>query len=347
MLSRYRFLVLAILVLATVAWVGDSALAQKEQKPQARKLSKDERAQYDSLKELTDAVIAGKQPAPADAKIVWHSAFLRSAADVYNPFILEVEPGKFTSFPVAMYIRAVNRDAAVAAAAPAAPAAGSKEAAALPPTPFEDIVLLDGIKDNKISRALQLGTGNYDIYVVLREKPGRGRNAPAPKTAMLKQELLVPDMFKTLTTSTVILADAIDAATEVLNNDQQLAQPFTISGYKITPSLTRTFAKSGTFNYVFFVYNEGVASDKPDLTVDLGFYKDGATTVMARMKPQEFNMMTLPAEFSKSAGHVISVASGIPLTSFEPGKYRLEIKVTDKTNGASVTRDEIFTVTGS
>lgn len=346
MLSRYRFLVLAMLVLATVAWSGGSALAQKDQKPQQRKLSKDERAQYDALKALTEAVAAGKQPAPADATIVWHNAFLRSALDVYTPFILEVEAGKLTSFPVAMYIRAFNKDAAAAPAA--APAAGSKEAAAaVPPPPVEDIVLLDEVKDNKISRALQLGAGNWDIFVILREKPGRGRNAPAPKTAMLKQTLQVPDMFGGLTTSTVILADGIDAATEVLNSEQQMSQPFTISGYKITPSLTRTFGKADVFNFVFFVYNEGAKDDKPDLTIDLSVYKDGATSVMARMKPQDFNAQTLPVEFSMKAGHVISVGQGIPLKEFESGHYRLEIKVTDKTNGTSVTRDEIFTVTAS
>jgi hypothetical protein len=337
-----------MVVLTIVALLGTSPYAQNDQKKeQQRKLSKDERTQYDALKELTDAVIAGKQPAPADAKVTWHSSFLRSAQDVYNPFILEVEPGKFTSFPVAMYIRAVERKTAAATATPA-PASPAGAAATPPPPPFEDIVLVAALRDNKISRAIQLPAGTFDIYVALREKPAGGRNAPAPKTVLLKQELQVPDMFKELTTSTVILADTIDAATEQLNNEQQLQNPYTISGYKIAPSLTSTFNKSGQFNFVFFVYNEGTgAADKPDLVVEMGFYKDGATTVMARMKPQELNAQTLPVEFSKKAGHVISVAQGIPLTSFEPGKYRLEIKVTDKTNNASVTRNEIFTVTAS
>jgi hypothetical protein len=37
----------------------------------------------------------------------------------------------------------------------------------------------------------------------------------------------------------------------------------------------------------------------------------------------------------------------VPLGSFEPGDYRLEIKVTDKTSGKSITRDVRFSVTAS
>jgi hypothetical protein len=39
------------------------------------------------------------------------------------------------------------------------------------------------------------------------------------------------------------------------------------------------------------------------------------------------------------------VGQGIPLTTFTPGDYKLEIKINDKTNSSTVTRNVPFTVT--
>jgi hypothetical protein len=41
----------------------------------------------------------------------------------------------------------------------------------------------------------------------------------------------------------------------------------------------------------------------------------------------------------------VFVGQGIPLTTFAPGEYRLEIKVNDKTGSATATRNVSFTVT--
>ena len=42
---------------------------------------------------------------------------------------------------------------------------------------------------------------------------------------------------------------------------------------------------------------------------------------------------------------IMVLGSGVPLMSFVPGDYRLEVKVTDKTNDQSTTKSESFTVT--
>ena len=90
-----------------------------------------------------------------------------------------------------------------------------------------------------------------------------------PKTAMLTQALTVPTCSKALTTSSVILAKDIEPAPEQLTGQQQLEQPFTLSGYKITPSLGKSIPQAGELMCVFFIYNEGVAATgKPDLDVD-------------------------------------------------------------------------------
>jgi hypothetical protein len=45
-----------------------------------------------------------------------------------------------------------------------------------------------------------------------------------------------------------------------------------------------------------------------------------------------------------AAGHQLPGSLVVPLTSFPAGDYRLEIKVTDKASGKSVTQNVSFTV---
>ena len=64
-----------------------------------------------------------------------------------------------------------------------------------------------------------------------------------------------------------------------------------------------------------------------------------------KLATQSFNATTLPGQFDLNLGHQVFVGQGIPVKdAFKPGEYRLEIKVTDKTNGQTVTRNVPFTV---
>ena len=54
--------------------------------------------------------------------------------------------------------------------------------------------------------------------------------------------------------------------------------------------------------------------------------------------------LTLPNEFNLGAGHQVLVGQGVPLSPFAPGAYKLEIKITDKTDNKSITRDVPFSV---
>jgi hypothetical protein len=182
----------------------------------------------------------------------------------------------------------------------------------------------------------------------MRERQPRDRKQQ-PKTVVLAHPLTVPDMNKGLTTSSVILAKALDPAPEQLTGQQQLEQPYTISGYRISPAFTQNVAQSGELLFVFFIYNEGVAaSGKPDVDVDYQFYRANEEKPFTRLATQSFNASTLPGQFDLNVGHQVFVGQGIPLKSaqmtFQPGEYRLEIKITDKTNGQTVTQNVPFTV---
>jgi hypothetical protein len=320
------------------------ALAQEKPaaaQEQQRKLSGDEKRDYIALSDIVDAVMAGK-PAPSDVKLKFQSHFLKSNENVYVPYVVEVSGGKFTSFPVTMYVRVAQKGAA--------PVAEKKGVDAN--WPFADAYFLTekNVVTNgdvtEVGRALQLPAGEYTIYIAMRERQGRDRKV-LPKAAVITTDLSVPELNKALTTSSVILATALTPAAEQLSAQQQLEQPFTFSGYKVAPSFGKPIPQSGELMFVFFIYNEGIAgTGKPDLDVDYLFYRAAEDKPFTKLPTQAFNTTTLPGQFDVKAGHQVFVGQGIPVKGAIPaGEYRMEIKVTDKTNGQAITRNVNFTVT--
>ncbi len=325
----------------TPAYAQDKKPAPEQQQ---RKLSNDERKEYLALNTLVDDVSSGKQPAPADVKVTFQHHFLKSSKNVYIPYMLEMPGGTFTSYPVTMYVRAVPKAEAGAAPAPATKGVETT-------WPFADVYFLNEKNlttagdVSQLGRALELPAGEYTLYIAMREAPPKDKKQQ-PKSVVLAQPLTVPDMNTGLTTSSVILAKSLDPAPEQLTGQQQLEQPFTISGYRIVPSFGAPIPQSGELMFVFFIYNEGAAaSGKPDLDVEYLFYRAAEDKAFTKLATQSFNATTLPGQFDINLGHQVFVGQGIPVKdAFKPGDYRLEIKVTDKTNGQTVTRNVPFTV---
>jgi hypothetical protein len=83
--------------------------------------------------------------------------------------------------------------------------------------------------------------------------------------------------------------------------------------------------------------------------VDFSFYqKEGAgEKYFNKTAPQVLNATTLPPEFSVAAGHQLPGSLVVPLASFPEGDYRLEVKVTDKPSGKTLTENINFTVAAS
>ena len=326
--------------LALMVAISAPSYGQGQKEPERRKLSKDEIAQYDALNALVNNVASGKQPAPADVKLTFHNHFLKSSTNLYIPYSVDVEPGKFTA-PVAMYVRAVSKDPAAVAAAGAKAkknARGGDDTYA-----FEDVYFLPP-STTSVDRAMELPAGDYDLHIAMREKP-KDKKVIA-KSVLLTHPLTVPSTGTTLTTSSIILAKGIEQAPAQLTGQEQLEQPYTISGYKITPRFKPQIPKAEELVFVFFVYNEGVAaSGKPDLDVDYTFSRAAEDKPFSKLATTSFNATTLPGEFDVAKGHQVFVGQGIPLTTFAPGDYKLEIKINDKTNSSTVTRNVPFTVT--
>ena len=168
---------------------------------------------------------------------------------------------------------------------------------------------------------------------------------------MLKRAVTVPNLWSDqLTTSSVIQAARIESLGAPPPANQQLANPYTLGTMRIVPKRIPEYLKSEEISLVFLVYNAGVtASGLPDVHVEYTFNTRGSDgdEYFNRTNPQDFNEQTLPPGFDLAAGHQLVAGQAVPLSGFPEADYRLEIKVTDNTNGASLIRHVDFSVSAS
>lgn len=322
-----------------------------------------------TLVQLVDAAIVAAptaqtgDTATGEIALKWDSAhFIKGQNGVYVPLTINFDPDGIRTSEVALYVAAIEKSqlpamAAALTAAAAPPSAGKKPAQApqLPKYAWDKIQFLRKPQDGRITRAIALPPGDYDVFVAVKERsaaqPANTNQAGSGpvKTGLLRHSLLAPDFAKAeLQTSSVILATALEPVSGQLTPDAQEANPFIFGPMRIVPSRDARFGKNSELTPVFWVYGETITNGKPDVLIEFKFHAkqtDGTEKYFNRTAPQELNGKTLP-EFNAAAGHQLLGSQTIPVSVFPPGDYRLEIIVTDKANGKVVTQNVPFTVTG-
>jgi len=313
--------------------------------------------------------------AQGDIPIKWEiNHFVKGATDTYMPFTINVDRSGLAG-GAAVYVRIVNAEQANAFAAMmakmATPPQGNNKnqpPAARPTFAWDSINFIDVPEDGRLSRAVQLKPGQYAMFVAVKEKTpasaasaggkndrkGNDKNqaavppAAAPgKVGVLRHDLMVPDFTANdLTTSSVIIAKQVEQVTAP-PADQE-SNPYVFGPMKITPSVDGKFTKKDELSVIFWIYGaQAAATGKPDVTIDFNFYQRLAEEkYFNKTAPQQLNAQTLPPEFSVAAGHQLPGSLVVPLSSFPAGDYRLEIKVTDKPSGKTVTQNVNFTISG-
>lgn len=353
-LRRGRAWVL-ILGLSLLVAAALPASAQNDKK-QKEKLGKEQKDEIQALVKVVSSAMAG-QAVPNDFMLGWHNDFMKAQqGKIFVPFTISIDPASLTTRSVSLYVRAVAK-AAAPPAGDAAAEAKDKEKAQAQPQPqvyaFEDLHLFD-LKEPakgqpyKVSRAIMVPGGDYDVYVAMRErKSGRG---VTPKVTVLKQSLTVPDYWNgELTTSSVLLADSIEALQSPLSADEQLEKPYTIGVTQITPAADNKFTKTEELSVMLFIYNPALKDKRPDVAVEWKFHQKTADgeKYFNRTPATALNASTLPPQFDLELGHQLVAGQSVPLTSFPEGDYRLEIEVTDNLAQKKLTREVFFTVVGS
>ncbi len=348
-------------VIAVAAW---PVQAQRNNNANTQKPTP-EQVDFEALYRTVDAVSAGTQPAPADIPVtmVQNHFLLTQTGAVMIPFSVNVDKSKVAG-PVVVYMRAIDKDAPVAA--PVAPAAAPADnnnrnnrnnrnqpppAPVAPTFPVSGFFTAEVSESGQLSRAIELKPGRYELFVAIKEKatalPDPKAAAVPVKAGVLRQDLTVPDLSAGLGTSSVILANSIEPVAAPLTPEQAAASPYTIGGVlKIEPNPTARFGKTGELAAIFWIYGVTSVSGKPDVQVEYNFHRkaDGAEKYFNKTEPQLYNAQTSAPTFNLDAGHQVMAIQGLSVTSFPAGDYRLEIKITDKPSGKTVTQNVNFTV---
>lgn len=376
MRSRFRATAVGVAVILATAW--RPANAQGVQRP-----GDVPRPDAMALTALVDAVAAG-QPPGGDAWLKWDSHFLRAQdGKTYVPFTINIDeaPGAFAV--VSMYVRFTRRgeqpqdragriegalntrtgdlpvsvpERQFARGAPTAGEASARLSALareLSQTayPFAGFYAaepkkMDSVPAPAVRRALVVPPGDYDVYVAVRERQRVGGRSN-PKSAVLKRSLSVPDFSRDeLTTSSIIFADRIDAVGARLSAPQQAERPYALGGAEIVPAADTTYERHEALSLAFFVYNVGTdGSGTPDVTVQYRFSQMASPwKIFAETAPQRFGAGHIPPIFDAKAGRQLVVTQAVPLKTFAPGDYEIEIVVTDNVTGRSTRQRVSFRV---
>lgn len=357
-------------------------VAQQRDPRQQPKLDKTQLAEAQAITAAVDSAQYG-DPVPADIPVTLEGYhFFKSAnGQTYVPFTVTVDPKGLGNPNVTLAVRLVKKGAVaeVPKEQPKKPAevtsmadrpvndirdlrdlseedrakaaAEKNKRPPLPTASYNDLDFVavkapDATQPAKLTRAFQAAPGDYDVYIGVKERNPSDKKVKA-KITVLKQAITLPDyQGANLVTSSLIVTDKINQLPAPLSSEQQRANPYTIGLLQIVPKAGTKFASTDELNVYFQVYNTGLdAAKKPDLLQEFTFFQKQGTgeKTIGSSEPVVLNATTLPAAFDP-AKHQLQGGGGWPLTTFKPGDYRLEIKITDKISGKKLTQSVNFTV---
>jgi GWxTD domain-containing protein len=177
-------------------------------------------------------------------------------------------------------------------------------------------------------KAVPLSPGLYRLDIVLKD-------TNSGNVGVVNTRLAVPRFQDDqLSASSLILADQIQ---RVSIKDIGLGQ-FVIGDVKVRPKLDTTFTPQEGMGVFLQVYNLKVddKTHKADASVQYRVTKDKATDPTLKFD--------VPADKLPEHGEELTLENVLTLGSLEPGKYKLEVQVTDNVAKQSITPTADFTV---
>jgi hypothetical protein len=334
---------------AGVALVGTATLLAQE-----RKLNDTEKKEIQAIVKIVDGPATG-QPTSNDLGLAWvHSDLLKAQGNMqYVPFTVSVDASKVSAKTLSLYWRVIAKN-------PPAETAkddkkGDKKNDKKTSFAYEDLSTV--AVESKggpmtISRSFTVAPGAYDVLLVAKEPASKDKKDPAPKMAVIHQDVEVANLWDgEFTTSTIIVAKSIEPLAAPLTPQQQADRPYAMGAMEIVPAFSTKFNKQTELSTFMLIYNAKTdpANNKPDVTVEYNFYskQSGGEKFFNKTNPQALNAQTLPPNFDFAAGHQLQSGQAVPLASFPEGDYRLEIKVVDKLASKTLMREINFSVIGS
>ncbi|MGH7463021.1 MAG: GWxTD domain-containing protein, partial [Longimicrobiales bacterium] len=200
---------------------------------------------------------------------------------------------------------------------------------------FEDVVQID-VPAEQFSQylnhsrvywqGLPLRPGMYRLNLVLKDivSGNMGTHTMAIRVPRFDEE--------TLSASSLILADQIEkVSTKQIGKGQ-----FVIGSTKVRPNVAERFNRTQRLGIYLQVYNLGTdeKSQKPSATVEYALLKDERPVFQFSENSDQIH----------GASQQMTLEKLLPLSSLEPGRYKLQVKVTDQINKQTITPTASFTV---
>jgi GWxTD domain-containing protein len=198
---------------------------------------------------------------------------------------------------------------------------------------FEDAVALD-VPENDFQRYVD----RKSVYQkVLPLRPGRYKLSAVVKDDLsghmgsIEMGIQVPRIGEEqLASSSLILADLI----QPLPTAQVGTGPFVIGGTKVRPSVNQQFTRDQNLGIYMQVYNLGLdpQTHRPVADIQYEIVKDGKALLN----------QTEQAAAIGHASQQITLQKTLPLRMLQPGKYTVQIKVTDNVKKQTVAPTATF-----
>jgi GWxTD domain-containing protein len=194
---------------------------------------------------------------------------------------------------------------------------------------FPSALLKQSANTSRIyQKAVPLSPGLYELDIVIKD-------VNSGNVGVVDTRLAVPRFQDDqLSASSLILADDI---VPVSSKDIGLGQ-FVLGDVKVRPKMDKTFTPKDRMGVYLQVYNLKVddKTHRADASVEYRLKKDKETEPMMKFE--------VPAEKLPQHGEEMTLEQLITLGSLTPGKYQLEIAVTDNLAKQTITPVADFTV---
>src|SRR4051812_39321921 len=210
--------------------------------------------------------------------------------------------------------------------------------------PFEEYFFFDlagahgAEPQHAVQRAMALPPGEYDVYVGLIDRA----KLKTSSAAILHRTVTVPDFWNdALAVSSLILAKDVRPMAAAFPAPQQAEHPYAFGAADVVLAPRSGFTTDEALTVVFQMCNYGAPDS--DLAVNYTFYRvDGARVLFNRTDTQQFADADLPPAGAWESQAFASQT--VPLQSFPPGRYELEVEVRDRLTRATAKGTVAFTV---
>jgi GWxTD domain-containing protein len=194
---------------------------------------------------------------------------------------------------------------------------------------YPDSLLQQALSTSRIyQKAVPLSPGLYRLDIVIKD-------VNSGNVGVVNARLAVPRFQDDeLSSSSLILADNIE---RVSTKDISVGQ-FVLGDVKVRPRMDGTFASSDKVGVFLQVYNLKVddKTHKPDASVEFRVTREKDTAPVMK-----FNV---PENLLPAHGEEMTLEEMLTLSSLQPGKYRIEVAVTDNLAKQTITPGADFTV---